>query len=362
MIDFASMAETKFRNREDLFAHFLPRGLVGAELGVMRANHSQRMLESCSPKKLYLVDPWPNRDRRWVNVVDRFAGDDRVVVLRMTAVMAKATAKELDFVEHDTASGWPQAYDELLAYDENLKDGGYLIYDCSDVRHNNGTRHMCLDKFLRLNNNYHIVAFTEEYSVAVAQKRSVSRSFDSREAMYAAFPRGVGSEVGVLLGRNAKNLLSIAKPERLYLIDSWSGPDVWYKKGVDALSGSTVVDGEYGNEAYRIVSRSFAGLPVEIIRGDSVSSISSLTDSSLDWAYIDADHSRGGCLADLNACLPKMKPNCVISGHDFVNKNLFGVISAVWSFLDTNKDFRMVGLADSNRFASYMLARGDANV
>jgi hypothetical protein len=55
---------------------------------------------------------------------------------------------------------------------------------------------------------------------------------------------------------------------------------------------------------------------------------------SLDFVFIDADHGYEGCLRDLRAWYPKVKPGGIFSGHDYENTSYpkFGVTQAVKEF------------------------------
>jgi predicted O-methyltransferase YrrM len=54
----------------------------------------------------------------------------------------------------------------------------------------------------------------------------------------------------------------------------------------------------------------------EIIKGLTVPAAHTFADNSIDGVMIDADHSFSGCLADLEAWYPKVKPGGFIVGHD----------------------------------------------
>ena len=56
-----------------------------------------------------------------------------------------------------------------------------------------------------------------------------------------------------------------------------------------------------------------------IIDDWSVSAAKQFTDRSLDFVYIDADHSYESCLADINAWHPKIRVGGILSGHDYHN-------------------------------------------
>lgn len=56
---------------------------------------------------------------------------------------------------------------------------------------------------------------------------------------------------------------------------------------------------------------------INAIRSDSVEASKTYADQSLDFVFIDGDHSYEGCKRDIIAWLPKMKPNSIIAGHDY---------------------------------------------
>jgi hypothetical protein len=49
--------------------------------------------------------------------------------------------------------------------------------------------------------------------------------------------------------------------------------------------------------------------------GDSVESAANIPDGLIDWLFVDGDHSKTG--ADIDAYLPKMKPDGLVTGHDY---------------------------------------------
>ena len=62
--------------------------------------------------------------------------------------------------------------------------------------------------------------------------------------------------------------------------------------------------------------------------GDSFDRIKEFEDQSIDFAFVDANHTYEYVKKDIQALLPKMKPNGIIAGHDF-NQAHEGVIQAV---------------------------------
>lgn len=57
--------------------------------------------------------------------------------------------------------------------------------------------------------------------------------------------------------------------------------------------------------------------------------ISNFEDKSLDFVYIDGDHSYESCKKDLELWLPKVKDGGIIAGHDYLPMCFMGVVNAV---------------------------------
>lgn len=113
-----------------------------------------------------------------------------------------------------------------------------------------------------------------------------------------------GAEVGVCEKMFSETLLRYSKLKKLYSIDMWK-----YTDGtpmVKEMNECRTRLSEFGNRS-------------EIIVSESVAAAAGFADNSLDFVYIDADHSYDGVTADINAWLPKVVPGGVISGHDYLD-------------------------------------------
>lgn len=122
-------------------------------------------------------------------------------------------------------------------------------------------------------------------------------------------------EVGVWKGDFSAQILSLAAPRELHLVDPWlfqpAFPGRWY--------GGAKAAGQYDmDRIYRGVVQRFAARPEVIIhRLPSVAAAAELADGSFDWAYIDGDHSYEAVKADLAAWYPKIKLGGALAGDDY---------------------------------------------
>ena len=125
---------------------------------------------------------------------------------------------------------------------------------------------------------------------------------------------GIGCEIGVYAGEFAQSLINITNPQKLFLIDAW-----------DLVIHEIPCSDEHGNNMVTLpspflykttVNRFSTDSRVNIIKGWSSTEIPAIP-SSLDWVYVDANHSYEGCLNDLKLIEPKMNKNSFIMGHDY---------------------------------------------
>jgi len=158
--------------------------------------------------------------------------------------------------------------------------------------------------------------------------------------------KGLGAEIGVQRGLFSKKLLSGWPGQKLYLIDTWryldnymdiaNCPDLYTNLQCYAQTFSNVY--EFGDR-------------VTIIREYSGAASRFFPDQSLDFVYLDADHSYEGVKADIDAWYPKVKPGGVFCGDDFLDGNIpagiFGVRSAVIEFAKKhNYDIKVTSEGD----------------
>lgn len=119
-------------------------------------------------------------------------------------------------------------------------------------------------------------------------------------------------EVGVWQGNFAKFILERCEfIERYYMIDPWARLPDWNKP---YNVGQKKFDEVY-DEAMK--KTGFASEKRIVLRGRTSEVIGQIPDHSLDFAYIDGDHTLRGITIDLIKLLPKIRENGLIGGDDF---------------------------------------------
>lgn len=146
-----------------------------------------------------------------------------------------------------------------------------------------------------------------------------------------------GVEVGVFRGVLSQYLLRKGVA-RLFMVDTWAPAEEQpehYKETRDYCAG-LAPDEAAANEALaRQVAASSGGRAV-VMKMPSVEAARQINDGSMDFVFLDADHSEFGVWADLLAWAPKVKPGGWLAGHDFKNEmpeyDFSGVERAVCRF------------------------------
>lgn len=147
----------------------------------------------------------------------------------------------------------------------------------------------------------------------------------------------VGVELGVATGITSRNLLENISLLKLYGIDRYKEyEDKYYcnlakiqaaEKEADSLLKQFAIKGSYVK-----------------VKKTSAEAQGSFLDGSLDFIFIDADHSYDAVRKDLELWYPKIKTAGLICGDDYENHNFPGIKKAVDEFaIGHNKsvNFRM---------------------
>lgn len=132
-----------------------------------------------------------------------------------------------------------------------------------------------------------------------------------------------GVELGVAAGRHSEYILLNTKIEKLWSIDRWQHVD-----GYDDLMNLPQAQHDELHSYVCNKLQSFGERSV-VIKSDTTQASNLFDDYSLDFVYVDADHSYEGCKRDLEAWIPKIKKGGYITGHDLNWESVFKAISEV---------------------------------
>jgi hypothetical protein len=119
-------------------------------------------------------------------------------------------------------------------------------------------------------------------------------------------------ELGVFRGIFAEHILRHCPSiMRYYMLDPWSHLDDWNKpSNVDQPSFDDIY-------SMAMTRTDFARERRIVLRGKTTEVIDEIYDESLDFAYIDGDHTLRGIAIDLIRTYPKIRPGGILGGDDY---------------------------------------------
>lgn len=144
--------------------------------------------------------------------------------------------------------------------------------------------------------------------------------FDFVASLVNRFDWTRGAELGLWEGRTIAHCLAACPALSMIGVDLWQA-----QPGNPGPEGYEGWDHSHHENVCRERCRPF-GERAQIIRGWTHDAAEQVEDASLDFVFIDADHSEEGCRRDIIAWLPKIKTDGWILGHDI---NWPGVRAAV---------------------------------
>lgn len=131
--------------------------------------------------------------------------------------------------------------------------------------------------------------------------------------MLREIPRGVECcEVGVFAGDFSRQIAAICKPSRLVLVDAFVDRAFSCDENGD---NPRTLSRDHLLERAQELAESVPG--VEIRAGLSSQVLMSMPDHTLDFIYIDADHSYEGVKGDIEQAWRLVRYGGYIAGHDY---------------------------------------------
>lgn len=161
----------------------------------------------------------------------------------------------------------------------------------------------------------------------------------ARRAVLDLLPKeAVGVEIGVWKGDFSAQILKSARPRTLHLVDPWLISDA-ADKASDAWYGAEKMTQAGMDEIHAQVSQRFA--PdiakgrVVIHRTDAKGALGAMPESSVDYVYVDGDHTYEGVVSDLAEAFRVTKANGFICCDDYLLGAWWkdGVVRAVHELL-----------------------------
>lgn len=124
----------------------------------------------------------------------------------------------------------------------------------------------------------------------------------------------VGCEVGVCLGVTSVAFLKNVQIEKYYAVDPYPAYLDW---------NGDIVGANFSEERQKLMKETaFNHLApykdkIQFEYKSSTEFAPEVEDESLDFIFIDGDHSYEGCMNDFNAWWPKIKKGGLFAGHDY---------------------------------------------
>lgn len=139
--------------------------------------------------------------------------------------------------------------------------------------------------------------------------------------------RGIGAELGVFRGEFSRIIKEVCDPNLLCLVDIFRGKVCSGDANGENLA---VADMDVMYDDLLLWSR---GRRAEVFRAVSYEWLRGLNCCTLDFVYIDTDHTEATTKLELEAARRAVKQYGIIAGHDFHEGNYPGLVKAVREFV-----------------------------
>jgi len=153
---------------------------------------------------------------------------------------------------------------------------------------------------------------------------TISGSRTDMASLFAKLGYTTGAEIGVLHGNYSLVLCREIPNLKLYCVDPWSN---WrhIRNPIPKMES-----------AYQHCKKKLSQYNVELLRMTSLAASSMVSDNSLDFVYIDGLHDYNNVSLDITLWEPKVRVGGVISGHDYIDYPVLGVVQAVKEFVESH--------------------------
>lgn len=133
----------------------------------------------------------------------------------------------------------------------------------------------------------------------------------------SVYKTGIGCEIGVEQGINSERILKDWKG-KLLCVDIWLN-ETFYNEAKERLNNERV----------------------NLIRLDSKTAAQTIENGSLDWVYIDDDHSYNGVKTSFYSWFEKVRVGGIVSGHDYGVNDCIGVKEFIDEYMIEHPEVEM---------------------
>lgn len=145
----------------------------------------------------------------------------------------------------------------------------------------------------------------------------------------------IGCEIGVRQGYSMRYLFDhIDELSYMYGIDPWVPYNDWSGEVTKEL-----VD-QWKKDAYQILAQYKSKIKIAQMTSEKASRY--ITPRSLDFIFIDGDHTYENVLRDLKLYYPKMKNGAIFGGHDYSLKSVRMAVDNFRQEYEIEKDLYVV--------------------
>jgi len=155
----------------------------------------------------------------------------------------------------------------------------------------------------------------DRYQISFDQEMPIKLASDRMKEMPKLFRKlgfKVGAEIGVATGRYSKVLCQWMPGLKLYCVDPWTEYD-------DYVESKTVAGQATLTTIFEQSKTRLAPFNCEFVRSFSMDAVKDFKDGSLDFVFIDGNHSFEFVINDIAEWSKKVRVGGIVSGHDYWN-------------------------------------------
>jgi hypothetical protein len=145
----------------------------------------------------------------------------------------------------------------------------------------------------------------------------------------------VGVEVGVATGKFTRIMFDLNPGVKIYGIDTWQV----YREYPDYRRQRTL-DGAYALAMAALAPELESGQCI-FIKKQSMDAVKDFLDESVDFVFIDGNHSYEYTRDDIREWTKKVRKGGIVSGHDYVEVHNVGVIQAVQEYIKQHPEYKL---------------------